>query len=187
MAKCTACASQYPDQDMLEYRDAPSWDGECQACTKAKFEKYITDYLFNAFPIMDLIQRAEKYFGNGFVITPQEDAQKNLVDFITARVYKKEGKIGMQTFSTIGSAISTFVKFFDAQINILENRAPGKEWKPLIIIVAALGIFLISVAIMLNILTLLGIPGAILPYFIWGSIFLVPACIVLYFTTSKKT
>ncbi len=178
MVKCKDCASQYSDQEMLEYCDAPSWDGECPTCTKGKFEKYLTEYLFRIYSTTDLVLLVNRYFGNGLVVSSNEDAKNNLLDFVRSRIYKKEGRANLPTYPTIGKAISAFIEFFDAQIKLLENLASNKNLRSRIVSIIALSILLITWLILIHILASFGYPIYAM-YYITVIITCVSICIAV--------
>jgi hypothetical protein len=125
--KCKTCGGNYTEQSKVQFQAAPGWKGECPACTKKKFEKYLTEYLLKLVRPEGLVILAKRYFGEAVVGVREADSDAKIVAAIADLVYSRREKQGAKALATAGEAIAAFVTFCDDAIK--ENARPDSKTK----------------------------------------------------------
>jgi hypothetical protein len=125
--KCKTCGGNYTEPSKVQFQAAPGWKGECPACTKKKFEKYLTEYLLKLARPEGLVTLAKQYFGEAVVTVREADSEAKIVAAIADLVYSLRGKQGVKAPATPGESIATFVTFSDEALK--ENARPDSKTK----------------------------------------------------------
>jgi hypothetical protein len=125
MPKCKSCGTNFTEKSKLEFKEATAWNDECPACTKKKFEKYLSEYLLKLVRPEGLVTLAKKYFGEDAVAAREADSDSRIVTAIAELVYSRHEKQGAKSPATPGQAIAAFVTFCDDAIK--ENAKPDRK------------------------------------------------------------
>ncbi|MEX2684187.1 MAG: hypothetical protein Q6373_021635 [Candidatus Sigynarchaeota archaeon] len=133
MPKCKTCGSNFTEKSKAEIQGAPGWKDECIACTKKKFEKYLSEYLLKLVLPEGLVTLAKRHFGEAAVTVKEADPVEKIISTITDLVYSRRGKQGIMASLTIGDAIAAFVKFADDTLK--ENVKPDTKTRIILALV----------------------------------------------------
>nr|MDO8087114.1 hypothetical protein [Candidatus Sigynarchaeum springense] len=125
MPKCKSCGTNFTEKSKVEIQNAPGWKDECIACTKKKFEKYLSEYLLKLVLPEGLVALAKQYFGEAAVSVKEADPEAKILPVITGLVYSRHGRQEIKAPGTIGDAIAAFVKFSDDTLK--ENARPDAK------------------------------------------------------------
>ncbi|MBN2152441.1 MAG: hypothetical protein JW839_13395 [Candidatus Lokiarchaeota archaeon] len=147
MPKCKTCGSNITEKSKAEIQGAPGWKDECMACTKKKFEKYLSEYLLKLVLPEGLVALAKRYFGEAAVNVHEADPVAKIVPAITGLVYSRRGRQGIDAPATVGSAIASFVSFSDEALK--ENARPDTKTKKnlALVIAGAASIVVVSILV----------------------------------------
>jgi hypothetical protein len=148
LPKCKSCGSNFTEKSKEEFRAAPVWNDACPACTKKKFEKYLSEFLLKLARPEGMVTLANRYFGEDVVSVREADSDAKIVAAITELVYNKNGRQGIKPPATTGDAIATFVKFSDDALK--ENARPDRKTSFILAMVMAGAASIIVVAILVN-------------------------------------
>jgi hypothetical protein len=146
LPKCKTCGSKFTDKSKEEFQAAPAWKDECPACTKKKFEKYLSEYLLKLVRPEGLITLAKRYFGEAAVGVHEADSDARILAAITDLVYSRRGKQGIKAPATPGEAITAFVTFSDDAIK--ENARPDSKTKLILALLITGAASIIAIAIL---------------------------------------
>ncbi len=147
MPKCKSCGSNFTEKSKAEVKGAPGWKDECPACTKKKFEKYLSEYLLKLVLPEGLVTLAKRYFGEAAVAAKEADPEGKIITAITDLVYTLHGKQGINPPATIGDAIASFVTFCDDALK--QSAKPDAKTKQILalLITGAASIIVASVLV----------------------------------------
>ncbi len=144
--KCKTCGGNFTEPSKVQFQAAPGWKNECPACTKKKFEKYLSEYLLKLARPEGLVTLAKKYFGEAAVSVREADSDAKIVAAIAELVYSRRGKQGVKAPATPGEAIAAFVTFSDDAIK--ENARPDSKTKLYLALLVAGAASIIVVSIL---------------------------------------
>jgi hypothetical protein len=149
MTKCKSCGGNFTEKSSAEFQSAPGWKVECPACTKKKFEKYLSEYLLKLVLPEGLVTLAKRYFGDAIVTVREADSDAKIVATIAELVYSRLARQGSKAPATPGDAIAAFVTFSDDALK--ENARPDPKTKLILATVMAGAASIIVAAILLYI------------------------------------
>jgi hypothetical protein len=135
MPKCKSCGTNFTEKSKSDFKAAPAWNDDCPACTKKKFEKYLSEYLLKLVRPEGLVDLAKRHFGEAAVGVSEADSDAKIVAAITDLVYSRHEPRGTKAPATPGDAIAAFVTFSDDALK--ENARPDRKTKSIIALVIA--------------------------------------------------
>ncbi|NMC07803.1 MAG: hypothetical protein GYA24_21495 [Candidatus Lokiarchaeota archaeon] len=116
MPRCKTCGSNFTEKSRSEFEAAPAWKDECPACTKKKFETYLSGYLVKIIRLEGLVTIARRYFGEAALHVGEGDPEERVIAAVTDLVYSRHGMQRATAPATPGHSIADFVTFSDAAI-----------------------------------------------------------------------
>ncbi len=146
LPKCKSCGSNFSGKSKEEFQAAPGWKDECPACTKKKFEKYLSEYLFKLVRPEGLVTLAKRYFGEAVVSVLEADSDQKIIATVADLVFSRRGKQGTKAPATPGEAIAAFVTFSDDALK--ENMRPDSKAKLNLALLITVAVSIIVVAIL---------------------------------------